>query len=108
YVAERVLAVDELRAYVDQTFPAGLAARYRPADGSSDSEAKGWSLSFAGLATPEEPEMAHDLRYLLGRRLARAGRYAEAQRYLPAEEAGFARRIAASLAAGRDAHRSRA
>ncbi len=108
YVAERVLAVDELRAYVDRTFPAGLAARYRPTDGSSDSEAKGWSLSFAGLATPEEPEMAHDLRYLLGRRLARAGRYAEAQRYLPAEEAGFARRIAASLAAGRDAHRSRA
>jgi tetratricopeptide (TPR) repeat protein len=106
YVAERELTVGELQAYVDRTFPAGLAARYKPA---SDSDpAQGWDLTYAGLAAPEAPEMAHDLRYLLGRRLARAGRYGEAQRYLPAEEAGLARRIAAALSAGRDPHRSRA
>jgi hypothetical protein len=109
YVAERVLTVDELRAYVDRTFPADLAARYRPPENPADSEqTQGWDLPFAGLATPEEPRMAHDLRYLLGRRLARADRYGEAQRYLPAEEAGLARRIAAALADGRDPRRSQA
>jgi hypothetical protein len=109
YVAERVLTAGELRAYVDRSFPAALAARYRPTDRPSDpEEAKGWSLAYAGLAAPENSEIAHDLRYLLGRRLARAGHYGEAQRYLPAEEAGLARRIAAALAAGRDPHRSRA
>ncbi len=40
YLAERVLTVDELRAYVDKTWPPDLAARYKPTQ-----DGEGWGLT---------------------------------------------------------------
>jgi len=56
YVAEKVLSTDELKTYVDLEW----SALSQPASGSQS-----------------------DLRYLLARRLARAGRYQEARKYYP-------------------------
>jgi len=71
YVAERVLTVDELKAFVDAHAPASPAPA--PAHASS--------------STPEpyygSPPLADDLRWLLARRLMRAGRYDEASSYFP-------------------------
>jgi hypothetical protein len=61
YVAERVLSADELRSYVDQMPPAKTT-------GSGDDRMDDTSW----------------LRYLLGRRLVREDRYAEARGYLKA------------------------
>ncbi len=51
YVAERVLTVDELRAYVDKTWPAELAARYNPDANPTEQDEPGdpWGLPYAGL-----------------------------------------------------------
>jgi hypothetical protein len=57
YVAERVLTANELKEYVDRQQPTGTAS------GGEEDSAK--------------------LRYLLGRRLVREDRYAEAAQYLP-------------------------
>lgn len=64
-VAERVLSVDELKQYVDTNVPE-LAAPPKPND-------EGW--------TPPQPDA--QLRALLGRRLLRSGRYADAVAYFP-------------------------
>ena len=83
YVAERVLTAEELKLYVDRHWPAlpGTAMgaempQWRGADGGVDPRGS--------------------IRYLLARRLARAGRYAEARDYYPAE----CRPAAAALMAG--------
>ena len=65
YVAERVLTADELRNYVDQNWPA-------PVRKPSFTEEEVY---------PEPTEPAAEIRYLLARRLARLGRYAEARGY---------------------------
>ncbi|CAN5601252.1 hypothetical protein BH10PSE6_BH10PSE6_07210 [soil metagenome] len=65
YVAERILTVDELKSFVDGLPPAGP----KPP-----------------RAAPDEPrprDRIEDLRALLARRLARAGRIAEALPYFP-------------------------
>jgi tetratricopeptide (TPR) repeat protein len=77
YVADRLLTVDELKAYVDATWPAGMAAGHPTAE-------VGDYVS-AGYKTPEPGQSAHDIRYLLGRRLVRNGRLAEAKAYLPTD-----------------------
>lgn len=64
-VAERVLSVDELKHYVDTNVPEPAA----PPKASDE----GW--------TPPHPDA--QLRALLGRRLMRSGRYAEATVYFP-------------------------
>ncbi|HTG33970.1 MAG TPA: hypothetical protein VLB76_13655 [Thermoanaerobaculia bacterium] len=104
YVAERTLTVDELRAYVDRTFAAGLAARYNP-DGTPAEQNDRWDLPYAGLATPPDERIAYDLRYLLGRRLARAGHLADARPYLPESRRAVLDDLARSLSRGRDAAR---
>lgn len=97
YVAERVLTFDELRTYVDATWPADLAARYQPEE---------YPPPYAGgLATPLEERIAYDLRYLLGRRLARAGRYREASPYLPGALRPDLDIVAAAAASGKDEQR---
>ncbi|HEY4594665.1 MAG TPA: hypothetical protein VIJ61_19760, partial [Thermoanaerobaculia bacterium] len=96
YVAERVLTVAELQAYVDKTWPADLAARYKPV------QPGGWEITFAGLAPPPDERVAYDLRYLLGRRLAQAGRYAEARDYLPEAQRAPLDALRQALAAGHD------
>ncbi len=64
-VAERVLSVDELKRYVDTNVPEPAVAPKANDDG--------W--------TPPQPDA--QLRALLGRRLLRTGRYAEAVAYFP-------------------------
>ncbi|HEY4091249.1 MAG TPA: hypothetical protein VGN46_07005 [Luteibacter sp.] len=68
YIAERVLTVDELKAFVDQHAPA-----YSPAPKPDDAHA---AYAASGVAD--------HLRHLLARRLMRAGRYDEAYAYFPA------------------------
>lgn len=99
YVAERVLGADELKAYVDREWPQG---RRKPeaeewADGS-------WNVPFAGLISPEPEDVAWRLRDLLGRRLVRAGRYAEALAYLE-EYRPTVEELATALKDGRDAQK---
>lgn len=71
HVAERVLTLDELRAVVDRSWPEPPAKPSSPGDVKSDPE--------------ELPALrpAELLRYLLARRLARAGQWKEALPYFP-------------------------
>jgi hypothetical protein len=105
YVAERVLTVDELRAYVDRTWSAELAAQNPEEPRDVDDLGNFWETQYAGIAPPPDGRAAYDVRYLLGRRLARAGRLAEARPYLPEELQPYLDDLARSLAAGRDAGR---
>jgi hypothetical protein len=66
YVAERVLTPDELKAYVDRNWPP-----------PGDERAATWPAG--RIATGER------IRYLLARRLARVGRWADARAYFPPE-----------------------
>jgi hypothetical protein len=97
YIAERVLTVDELRVYVDKNWTADLAARYKPAEPGN-----GWELTDAGLAPPPDERAANDVRYLLGRRLAQAGRYAESRAYLPALQQAPMDSLSQALATGKE------
>lgn len=72
YIAERVLTVDELKTFVDGLPPAAATPQ------TQDDNA-GWRSSESPVA---------GLRGLLGRRLVRAGRTAEAVAYFPAKKAG--------------------
>jgi len=69
YVADRVLATDELKAYVDENWP-----NIDPSDDENKSESEK-NLEAA----------TKDIRYLLARRLARENRGDEAHPYYPAE-----------------------
>jgi hypothetical protein len=93
YVAERVLTPEELRSYVDAHWPADLATGYDP---------EGYSSASPGLRAPSA-ETAYQLRYLLGRRLARLGRYDEARPYLPPALQPRLDTLVTSIRTGRDA-----
>jgi tetratricopeptide (TPR) repeat protein len=67
YLAEQVLTADELKAYVDATWPAELAARPEP---PSDDEDEWEPMLSGGYTSPSPESLAGDIRYLLGRRLA--------------------------------------
>jgi tetratricopeptide (TPR) repeat protein len=71
YVAERVLTVDELKAFVDAHAPASPAP---VKDKDKKPDEGGYSPA----------PVADNLRWLLARRLMRAGRYDEALDYFPA------------------------
>jgi hypothetical protein len=101
YIAERVLTEDELKDYVDATWSAEVAARYRPP--APDEWA---AVPWGGLLTSPPERVAYDLRYLLGRRLVRAGRYEESRAYLPEARREGLDDLASSLARGRDTRRS--
>lgn len=97
YLAEQVLTLDELKTYVDATWPADLAAKHPPAD---------WETPLSGGYTAPPPDrIAYDLRYLLGRRLAREGRRKEALAYLPAKPQAALAALSTHLAAGRSGPR---
>lgn len=89
YVAERVLTEKELLDYVDAHQPADLAA------GAGEEE----GFETGGRGLPKPADVAAALRYLTGRRLARAGRYADAGRYLPAALQPSLDRLAAAAEA---------
>jgi hypothetical protein len=106
YVAERVLTVEELRSYVDKTWSAALAARYDPdKPGDEDQPGEAWRIQFAGMTAPPDERISYDLRYLLGRRLARGGRLADARPYLPEPRRAMLDDLTQSLAEGREASR---
>jgi tetratricopeptide (TPR) repeat protein len=100
YIAERVLTTDELLTYVDQSWPVALAS-HRP-----EEYGDGWTMLYAGIVTPDKERIAYGLRYLVGRRLAREGRYQEAEKFLPAPLGGSLKLLAGSLAEGRDESRA--
>jgi len=100
WLAEQVLTPGELKAYVDATWPAELAAKYRPPSGDA------WEpILVGGYTTPPQERLARDMRYLLGRRLVREGRRREAVPYLPAERRADLERLDGHLEAGRDRKR---
>lgn len=70
YIAERVLTIDELKSFVDTRAP---ATPVPPKTGDN------------GYCCQARP-LADNLRWLLARRLMRAGRYDEAQAYFPADD----------------------
>src|SRR5262249_35070421 len=96
---------DELRAYVDKTWSAELAAQNPKDPGYDVDRGNFWETQFAGIAPPPDGRAAYDIRYLLGRRLARAGRLAEARPYLPEDQQPDLDAPARPLAAGRDVRR---
>jgi hypothetical protein len=100
YIAERVMTTEELRSYVDQGWPVALAS-HRP-----EEYGDGWSLPLAGIVTPDKERIAYDLRYLVGRRLIREGRYQEAEKFLPVPLGGSLKLLARSIAEGRDEKRA--
>ncbi|HEX3125753.1 MAG TPA: hypothetical protein VH394_00330 [Thermoanaerobaculia bacterium] len=86
YVAERVLTADELKAYVDKL----------PPDPPEEGE-----LGWGDYSTSS-------LRHLLGRRLTREGRFAEALPYLPDELKPLLQTLASELRQAGDAKLSKA
>ncbi len=92
HVAEKVLTLEELQAYVDRHWPATM-------------EDRGAEPEFHGrfdepFGRPVDPRK---IRGLLGRRLMRAERWNAAAPYLPSDMRSQARRLADSLKTGRDA-----
>jgi hypothetical protein len=71
YVAEQVLALDELKSYVDRFWPAPKVGTNDPAANDTPAE-----------SSPRR--LAEDIRYLLARRLTRSQRGFEARPYYPA------------------------
>jgi tetratricopeptide (TPR) repeat protein len=92
HLADRVIPVDELKAYVDAERPADLVK-----------DIPEWPMYNEGLQTAPSNLIARDIRYLLGRRLVRAGRYDEAKGYLPAGMEPHLDTLKASLLHSRDA-----
>lgn len=84
YVAERVLTVDELKAFVDTTATSLPSPPPR------------------SLPEPDEPQPARDLRHLLARRLVRHHRLDEAHAYFPPTLAPIVAHLASQLRLGRD------
>ncbi len=84
YVAERVLAADELKAYVDKAATRTVGAEAKP---DADAAAK------------PNTDSGDDLRYLLGRRLVREDRYADAAPYMKAPYDGVLEKYVQALKA---------
>ncbi|HKX08089.1 MAG TPA: hypothetical protein VJN67_07840 [Stellaceae bacterium] len=98
HVAERVLTVDELKTFVDAKVPQPPAPAPPP---STDSDTSANDSAATAAAAAGNP--AAQLRDLLARRLARAGRYEDALAYYqdPAirdQTAGYAKALKASEA----------
>lgn len=91
HLADRVLPLDELKAYVDEKWPATLIK-----------DIEEYPQHWEGLKA--RPNLAaRDIRHLLARRLARAGRFEEAEPYLPESLRPALDTLATSLRDGRDA-----
>jgi hypothetical protein len=90
YVAESVLTTDELKTYVDKMPPPGSASKVQP-----------W------LITDVDMDDTTWLRYILGRKLVREERYAEAVPYMPPAYAQLLQKYAAALKNGADARLSK-
>jgi tetratricopeptide (TPR) repeat protein len=85
YVAERVLTVDELKAYVDREWPAAAAAQedVRNPSGAGEEERYSAALDLQVAQPVTSDGLSENIRYLLGRRLTRVCRGSEARAYFP-------------------------
>lgn len=93
YVAERVLELEELRRHVEARWP-----ELRGKDAEEESKLE----NVAGTTRGQRER----IRYLLGRRLMRAGRGVEAQAYLPAAWREAAARYLGRVREGADTSRA--
>lgn len=94
YVAERVLTTDELKIYVDHLWPAMPNRDALVVEGNTNAT----ELLRA--------ELCENIRYLLGRRLARENRGVEARSYFPVERQPRLEELLGALIAGWDTRRS--
>jgi LysM repeat protein len=90
YVAERVMTSDELKSYVDRSWPAISTSRKEPMYEDHFSYRDNRST------------LRQKIRYLLARRLARDGRFAEARNYFDAAWQLQFDALVAALKTGRD------
>lgn len=95
FVAESILTVEELKGYVDRAAP---APPVKPKPGAPQPPADPDVVE--QLGPPRIPGSATSLRWLLGRRLVRLDRYAEAAEYLPAPYDQVVRTYAKALEDG--------
>jgi hypothetical protein len=93
FVAERILAADELKAYVDRLPPPLPKPKPAPADGASPA---------SGTDTDSPADSISRLRNLLGRRLVREDRYADAAAYLTSPYDKIVKKYSAALKDGAD------
>ncbi len=106
YVGERVLTLDEFKAYVDAHWSAAPALALSAADARRNVvtlEAR--ELTAGRIWHWNDGQRALHIRYLLARRLARAGRTAEARAYYPEEYRPRFEQLERALAGGADAQR---
>jgi tetratricopeptide (TPR) repeat protein len=99
WLAERVLSTDELRTYVDMSWPADRVDGYEPPGRPF------YTPMVGGYVEPGEDALAYDVRHLLGRRLAREGHPDQALPYLPEDIQSRMEELANHLAAGRSRNR---
>ncbi|MDB6110101.1 MAG: hypothetical protein JWR69_1851, partial [Pedosphaera sp.] len=87
YVAERVLTVAELKAYVDREWQAATAVQEEEQNPSAAGEEERYSaaLNLQVHQPGTSDGLRENIRYLLGRRLTRVCRGSEARAYFPAE-----------------------
>ena len=93
YIAERVLTTNELKAYVDKLPAPAPAAKPSPDNDDSDGTADEANATDNYTAS---------LRNLLGRRLVREDRYADAMAYLPSPYDKILQKYSAALKDGAD------
>jgi hypothetical protein len=83
YVAERVLTVDELMAFVDREYPGETLDFFDPSQHDQALAQRNIENREDVLQAKKEAEDAFTYRFLAARRLAREGRFMESRRYLP-------------------------
>lgn len=99
YVAERVLTLDELKAYVDEQWPEQKTDVAR----RDDEEACGaWRYYGDHPTAPRGRGVNQHIRYLLARRMARAGKLDGARPYYPETWRTLLEEYAKRLAQGHD------
>ena len=96
WLAERVLGTDELKAYVDEKWPADLVDVHESPDETF------YAPMVGGYVAPDTGTIAYELRTLLARRLAREGHPEQALPYLSEDLRPWMEELAGHLAAGRD------
>lgn len=95
WLAERVLTTDELKAYVDKSWPESLAAEHQPTDPPF------YAPMVGGYVKPADDVVVYEIRHLLARRLAREGHPDQALPYLAEDLRPPMEELANHLAAGR-------
>jgi hypothetical protein len=99
WLAERVLSTDELKTYVDMSWPADRVDGYEPPGRPF------YTPMVGGYVQPGEDALAYSVRHLLGRRLAREGHPDQALPYLSRDVLSRMEELSTHLAAGHDRSR---